>query len=199
MKGLDDLYPDPLCSLEFVDALQLLISTQLSAQCTDARVNIVTKELFKKYKTVHDYAGADPDVFEQDIKSTGFYKNKTKNIIACCKTLIKNFNGKVPSTMEEMLTLPGVGRKTANLVLNTVYGIPGLVIDTHAKRLVFRMGLTENTDPVKIEFELMKIIPEKRWGAFSHQLVLHGRAVCNARKPKCGICDVSGYCPKKGL
>jgi endonuclease-3 len=199
MKGLDALYPDPLCSLEYADPLQLLISTQLSAQCTDARVNIVTEDLFRKYRNVYDYANADPEEFEQDIRSTGFYKNKTKNILACCRMLIEKYGGVVPDTLDEMLKLPGVGRKTANLVLHTVYGVPGLVIDTHAKRLAYRMGLTQNTDPEKIEYDLMKIIPSDRWGPFSHQLVLHGRAFCTARKPACGDCPISGSCPKYGI
>jgi endonuclease-3 len=171
-----------------------MIATILAAQCTDARVNIVTKDLFEKYKTVYDFAGADLQELEQDIKSTGFYHNKAKNIIAACKLIISDFGGKVPGDMESLLKLPGVGRKTANLLLNDCFGIPGVVVDTHAKRLSNRIGLTKNQDPVKIEYDLMKVIPKEKWGSFCHQLVYHGRAVCNARKPLCEECGIKEYC-----
>jgi endonuclease III len=194
IKVFDKLYPDADCSLEYRDPLQLLISTQLSAQCTDARVNIVTKTLFSKYKNVYEFADSDLLELEQDIKSTGFYHNKAKNIKACCKMLIEKFDSTVPKTMEELLQLPGVGRKTANLVLGDIFDVPGVVVDTHAKRLSNRIGLTKNTDPEKIEYDLMKVVPKEFWSRFSHQLVFHGRAICVARKPKCDECAISEYC-----
>lgn len=191
---LAEAYPEATCSLDYKEPLQLLISTILAAQCTDERVNIVTKELFRKYTSVYDYANADPEELEQDIKSTGFYRNKAKNIIGCCKKLIKDFNGKVPDNMEELLSLPGVGRKTANVVLGNIYGVPGVIVDTHCKRLSNRMGLTDKEDPEKIEFDLMEILPREVWTTFSNSLVYHGRAVCDARKPKCDKCSVSHVC-----
>jgi len=194
INELDKLYPTAECSLTYQDPLQLLVAAQLSAQCTDARVNIVTKDLFVKYKTVQDFAEAVIKELAEDIHSTGFYKNKARNIIACCRKIISDFNGVVPDSMDKLLTLPGVGRKTANLVLGDIYGIPGIVVDTHAKRLSNRLGLTKEHDPVKIEFDLMKIIPKKIWSRFSHQLVLHGRAVCKARKPDCELCTLREYC-----
>jgi endonuclease-3 len=194
INELDGLYPIAECSLTYQDPLQLLIATQLSAQCTDARVNIVTKDLFVKYKTVQDFAEAVIEELEEDIRSTGFYKNKARNIIACCRKIISDFKGVVPDSMDKLLTLPGVGRKTANLVLGDIYGIPGIVVDTHAKRLSNRLGLTKEHDPVKIEFDLMKIIPKNIWSRFSHQLVLHGRAICKARKPDCELCTLRKYC-----
>lgn len=192
------LYPEAECSLEYKDPLQLLISTQLSAQCTDARVNIVTETLFKKYKNVFDFANADLFELEQDIKPTGFYHNKAKNILNTCKMIIDKFDGIVPGNMEDLLKLPGVGRKTANLVLGDIFNVPGIVVDTHAKRLANRIGLTKNTDPEKIEYDLMKILPKKEWSKFSHQLVYHGRAVCNARKPNCNVCGILDCCEFKG-
>jgi endonuclease III len=192
------LYPEAECSLEYRDPLQLLLSTQLSAQCTDARVNIVTESLFKKYKNVFDFANADLQELEQDIKPTGFYHNKAKNILNTCKMIIEVFDSKVPGNMEDLLKLPGVGRKTANLVLGDIFNVPGIVVDTHAKRLSNRIGLTKNSDPEKIEYDLMKILPKKEWSRFSHQLVYHGRAVCNARTPKCDICGIIDYCEFKG-
>lgn len=190
----DKLYPDAVCSLEYGTPLQLLISTQLAAQCTDARVNIVTKDLYKKYKNAEDFANADLSELEQDIKSTGFYRNKSKNIIACCKMLLEKYNGVIPDNMEQLLELPGVGRKTANLVLYEVYGIQGVVVDTHAKRLSNRIGLTTNEDPEKIEYDLQKIVPKDRWADFCHELVFHGREVCIARSPKCEKCEISHLC-----
>jgi endonuclease-3 len=193
-KIFDQLYEDADCSLEYKDPLQLLIATQLAAQCTDARVNVVTKDLFQKYKNVYDFANADIAELEQDIKSTGFFRNKARNIINCCKMIIEEFGGKVPNNLEDLLKLPGVGRKTANLVLGDIFGIPGIVVDTHAKRLSNRIGLTKNTDPVKIEFDLMEIVPKDYWSKFCHQLVYHGRAVCDARRPKCAQCQISHLC-----
>lgn len=188
------LYPGAGCSLDYSDPLQLMISTQLAAQCTDARVNMVTPALFSKYRNVYDFAAADPMELERDIRSTGFYHNKARNIISACKMVISDFGGEVPSNMQDLLKLPGVGRKTANLVLGDCFGIPGVVIDTHAKRLSNRIGLTENEDPEKIEHDLMKVLPRENWSRFCHQLVYHGRAVCNARKPACESCDISQYC-----
>lgn len=194
IEVFDQLYADAECSLEYRDPLQMLISTQLAAQCTDARVNIVTKTLFKKYKNVYDFAAADLHELEEEIKSTGFYHNKARNIINCCKMLIEKFEGKVPGNLDDLLKLPGVGRKTANLVLGDVFDIPGIVVDTHAKRLSNRIGLTVNEDPTKIEYDLMEVVPKEHWGKFCHQLVYHGRAVCSARKPECGVCGIRGYC-----
>jgi endonuclease-3 len=190
----DKLYPNAVCSLDYGTPLQLLISTQLAAQCTDARVNIVAKSLYNKYKTAEDFANADLSELENDIKSTGFYRNKSKNIIACCKILVEKYNSRIPDNMEELLELPGVGRKTANLVLYEVYGIQGIVVDTHAKRLSNRIGLTSYDDPEKIEYDLQKKVPQSRWADFCHQLVFHGREVCKARKPECGNCDIKQYC-----
>ena len=191
---LNRLYPEAGCSLTYTDPLQLMIATQLAAQCTDARVNIVTQSLYKKYVTVHDFANADLHELEQDIKSTGFYHNKAKNIINACKMIISDFDGKVPSNMEDLLKLPGVGRKTANLVLGDIFGIPGVVVDTHAGRISNRIGLTSNKDPEKIEYDLMKVIPREHWTNFCHQMVYHGRAVCNARKPDCEACTIREFC-----
>lgn len=191
---LHSTYPEATCSLDYTDPLQLLIATMLAAQCTDQRVNIVTKDLFKKYTSVYDYANANPEELEEDIKSTGFYRNKARNIIKCCQKLIKDFEGKVPDTMEKLLTLPGVGRKTANVVLGNIYNKPGVIVDTHCKRLSNRIGLTNKEDPEKIEYDLMEILPEKDWTSFSNCLVYHGRAVCDARKPKCSQCNIAVYC-----
>jgi len=194
IEELDRLYPDAGCSLTYKTPLQLLIATQLAAQCTDERVNIVTRDLFEKYKTAEDFENADIKVLEQDIRSTGFYRNKARNIIACCQKIIDEYDGEVPDTMEKLLTLPGVGRKTANVILGNIFNTPGIVVDTHAKRLSNRLGLTKEQDPTKIEFDLMKIIPRERWSRFSNQLVFHGRAVCNARKPDCESCSLKPYC-----
>ncbi|MDP4134058.1 MAG: endonuclease III [Bacillota bacterium] len=188
------IYPDAQCSLQYRDPFQLLVSTQLAAQCTDARVNIVTKDLFAKYKTVKDFAEADLKELEQDIKSTGFYHNKAKNIIAASQKILTDFGGEVPKTMEELLSLPGTGRKTANLVLGDAFGIPGIVIDTHAKRLSGRIGLTKEEDPKKIELDLAGFVPKDYWSAIGHHLVYHGRAVCKAQKPNCTECEVSHLC-----
>lgn len=188
------LYPKAECSLEYKDPLQLLLSTQLAAQCTDARVNIVAKSLYVKYKTAEDFAIADVNELEEDVKSTGFYRNKAKNIIATCRILVDKYNGKVPDSMEKLLELPGVGRKTANLVLYEIYGVQGIIVDTHAKRLSNRIGLTKNEDPEKIEYDLQKIVPKSGWADFCHMLVFHGREVCKARKPECESCEISHLC-----
>ncbi len=193
-ERLSALYPDSECTLTYKDPFQLLIATQLAAQCTDARVNIVTKTLYKKYPTVESFAAADLEELQQDIKSTGFYHNKAKNIIGCAKKLLSDFGGKVPKTMDELLSLPGTGRKTANLVLGDAFGIPGIVIDTHAKRLAGRIGLTKEETPEKIEKDLMKFTPKDYWTMLGHHFVDHGRAVCDARKPKCENCVLSDIC-----
>ena len=194
IRIFDELYPEAGCSLEYKDPLQLLIATQLAAQCTDARVNTVTPHLFQKYRNVYDFAGADLHELEEEIKSTGFYHNKARNIINCCRMIVEEFNGRIPENLDDMLKLPGVGRKTANLVLGDIFGIPGIVVDTHAGRLSNRIGLARSEDPKAIEFDLMKVVPREVWGKFCHQLVFHGRAVCNARKPKCAVCRIRDFC-----
>lgn len=193
----DQTYSDADCTLEYQNALQLLISTQLAAQCTDARVNIVTKDLYQKYPDVYAFANADELELQNDIRSTGFFRNKAKNIIGCCQMLIRDFDGQVPGNMEDLLKLPGVGRKTANLVLGDFFGIPGIVIDTHATRLSNRMGFTIHKEPYKIELDLQKIVPQEYWSSFCHQLVYHGRAYCTARSPKCDTCPIAQLCPQK--
>jgi endonuclease III len=194
LQGLDLTYPQARCSLNFKNPLELLIATILSAQCTDKRVNEVTKTLFKKYKTAGDYAQARPEILEEDIRSTGFYHNKAKNIRLCCAELVKRYQGQVPRTLEELVPLPGIGRKTANVVLGNAYGIPGIVVDTHVGRVSQRLGLTSEKDPVKIEFALMPLIPREKWIIFSHQLIQHGRSLCAARAPKCPVCFLRPWC-----
>lgn len=189
-------YPDATTALLHSSAFELLISTILSAQCTDKRVNVVTKDLFKKYKTTKDYAEANQTEFEQYIRSTGFYRAKAKNIINCCKKLVEKHGGKVPETMEELVQLPGVGRKTANVILGNYFGkAEGVVVDTHVKRLSERLGFSHHTDPEKIEQVLMQIIPKKDWIAIGNLLIWHGRKYCQARKPKCNECPLSNLCP----
>ena len=194
LTELEKLYPKAICSLNYRNPFELLIATQLSAQCTDVRVNIVTKDLFKKYSSPWDFANTSLEQLQQDIKSTGFYRNKAKNIVNCSKKLIEKYNGEVPSEMEKLLELDGVGRKTANVVRGDAFNIPGIVVDTHVKRISNRLGLTKNQDPVKIEYDLMKIIPKIKWTLFSHQLVYYGREICAARKPKCDRCSLSLVC-----
>jgi endonuclease-3 len=190
------LYPGAKCSLNFSNPLELLIATQLSAQCTDERVNIVTAELFRKYRRVEDYARVSQEELEQDIRSTGFYRNKARNIRAAAQHIITDFGGEVPRTMAELLTLPGVARKTANVVLGNAFGIiEGIVVDTHVGRLVRRFGWTTNEDPVKVEQDLMKIVPREDWLNLSHMLIYHGRATCLARKPLCEECALNDLCP----
>ena len=187
----------PVCALNFKTKFELLAAVILSAQCTDERVNMVSKNLFKKYKTINDYANADITEFESDIKSTGFYKNKAKSITGCAKILIEKFKGEIPKDINELVKLPGVGRKTANVVLGTGFGIPsGIVVDTHVKRLSNRIGFTSNSDPEKIEKDLMKIIPQTEWIDFSHLLILHGRKICKARNPDCNECKIQKWCLK---
>ncbi|MGB2601079.1 MAG: endonuclease III [Candidatus Omnitrophota bacterium] len=193
---LNKEYPGVTTALTHKDALGLLVATILSAQCTDVRVNMVTKDLFKKYKKVANYAQAKQSVLEKEIRSTGFYKNKTKNIIAAAKKIAKDYDGKVPRTMEELTELPGVARKTANIVLFHAYGKnEGIAVDTHVKRLSGRMALTRHTDPVKIEKDLMELFDRGKWGYLSNLLIEHGRNVCNARKPLCPECKLNNICP----
>ena len=191
-------YPDAKCSLHFSNPLELLVATILSAQCTDERVNIVTKDLFKKYKTAGDYANAPAAELEKDIHSTGFYRNKAKSIQKCAAALLERHGGQVPSTLEELVQLAGVGRKTANVVLGNAFDTPGIVVDTHIQRLSQRMKFTKNTDPVKIEFDLNALVPQKDWTNFCHWMIWHGRKVCTARKPDCPHCPIGDYCPSKG-
>jgi endonuclease III len=198
LKRLDEAYPAVTCALRHENPFQLLISTILSAQCTDERVNIVTATLFPKYPKPDAFAYADPQELEQDIRPTGFFRNKTKSIMGASKRIIEEFRGEVPRTMPELLTLPGVARKTANVVLGTAFGIPsGVVVDTHVQRLSGRLDLSKNTDPKKIEQDLIQIIPQERWILFSHQLIWHGRRVCQARKPKCLECNLERLCYSK--
>ena len=193
---LKRLYPEAPCSLDFKNPLQLMIATMLAAQCTDERVNLVTPALFAAYPDVYAFAEADPEDLERLVKSTGFYRNKAKNIRAACQKIITDFNGEVPARMDDLITLPGVARKTANVVLAHGFGINGgVTVDTHVKRITNLLGLTKHADPVKIERDLMKLLPQPDWENWSIRLVYHGRAVCNARNPKCDRCDLADLCP----
>lgn len=193
--GLDHLFPQAECALKHTNAFQLLVATILSAQCTDERVNKVTPNLFAKYPTPRDFAAAQQEVLEQDIKSTGFFRNKAKSIIGAAKKIVAEFGGEVPRTMEELLTLPGVARKTGNVVLGTAYGIAtGLVVDTHVFRIAHRLKLTNSNTPEKVEQDLMKIVPRERWISFSHQVIWFGRKICVARKPLCPSCPLEPIC-----
>ena len=196
IRLLEKEHSDAEIALTFKNPLELLISTILSAQCTDERVNIVTKTLFKKYRTPEDYAKVDIEELEQDIRSTGFYHNKARNIKKCCQMLIEKFGSQVPRTMEELLELPGVARKTANIVLSNAFGIvEGIAVDTHVRRLSERLGLTQNKNQDKIEQDLMKIVQKEMWMRFSDLLIFHGRRICMAKKPKCGECVLNKICP----
>jgi endonuclease-3 len=200
VKRLATDYPDAECSLNFSNPLELLVATILSAQCTDERVNLVTGPLFKKYPTASHFARARISQLEKDIQSTGFFRNKAKNIQACCRELVDKYQGEVPQTLDELVALAGVGRKTANVVLGTAFGIPtGVVVDTHVGRLSQRLGLTQEKDPVKIERDLTELLSKRQWIAFSHRMIWHGRAVCNARKPRCEECNLSRWCPRVGV
>jgi len=192
-------YPDAKTPLTHKNPLQLLIATILSAQCTDERVNKITPALFEKYKIATDFARAKQPELEKIIHSAGFYKSKAKNIIGCCKNLVEKHSSEVPKSLEELIKLPGVGRKTTNVVLGAVWNVPGVVVDTHVKRLTYRMGLTKNTGPEKIEQDIMKLLPDKDWNDFSICVVFHGRRVCVARKPACGACKIAELCPKIGV
>lgn len=198
LKKLDEAYPDATCELKHANPFQLLISTILSAQCTDVRVNQVTESLYKKYPNAKAFAYANPSELEQEIRPTGFFRNKTKSIMGASKAVVEKFGGEVPRTMEEILTLPGVARKTGNVVLGTAYGIAsGVVVDTHVQRLSNRLELTKHQDPKKIEQDLTRIIPQNKWIQFSHQLIWHGRRVCIARKPRCVSCNLELLCHSK--
>jgi endonuclease-3 len=200
VAGLKKLYPDAACELDHEDALQLLVATILSAQCTDVRVNKVTKALFERYKTADDYAAARPEELEGLIRSCGFYRMKAKSIIETGKILRDRFGGRVPDAMDDLLTLRGVARKTANVILGNAYGkAEGVVVDTHMKRLAYRMSLTDEADPVKVERDLMACVPRKDWIFFSHAMILHGRRVCKALSPACGACSLRPACPQRGL
>jgi endonuclease-3 len=196
---LDPLYTYEKTALQYISPFQLLIATILSAQCTDQRVNEVTKTLFKKYKTPEDFLKVPIQELEQDIRPTGFFRNKARSVKGCAQGLLELYGGKVPSTMEEMLRLPGVGRKTANVVLGAVFDVPGIVVDTHVKRLAFRLGLTESQDPDKIEKDLQEVFPKERWRRFSDILIYHGREVCKARKPLHAKCAVLKLCPSNDI
>jgi len=198
LKKLDQAYPEATCALVHENPFQLLISTILSAQCTDVRVNEVTAKLFPKYPGPEAFAHADPSEMESDIRPTGFFRNKTKSIMGASRKILEEFNGQVPRTMEELLSLPGVARKTANVVLGSAFGIAsGVVVDTHVQRLSGRLDLTKNTDPKKIEQDLMKVIPKEKWILFSHQLIWHGRRICQARNPRCIECNLEPLCYSK--
>ena len=200
IRLLKDEYPISRTALRYETPHQMLVATILSAQCTDVRVNMVTEELFRKYKGINEFAEADLQELEQDIRSTGFYRQKAKNIKNSSIEILENFSGNVPDTMEELITLPGVGRKTANVVLSSAYNITeGIAVDTHVKRLSFRLGLTRYTNPAKIEQDLMKLAPKEEWSDLSYRLILHGRAVCGARKPEHGICMLQHLCPRMGV
>jgi endonuclease-3 len=191
---LDQLYPEAQCSLDFRDPLQLLVSTILSAQCTDERVNQVTPALFLKYPDAKAYAEASLEELEESIRSTGFFRNKARNIQACCRILHERFGGEVPASLDTLVELPGIGRKTANVILGNSFGIPGIVVDTHVGRVTQRLGLTKHKDPEKIEFDLMALLPRDHWVKFCHQIILHGRQICQARKPRCEICPLRPHC-----
>lgn len=198
--ALHELYPDADVELDWKTPLDLLVATILSAQSTDARVNQVTAELFRKYRSARDYARADPEVFREEIRSTGFFNQKTDWVLGAAEKIVEDFEGEVPETMEELVTLPGVARKTANLVLGTAFGkAEGVVVDTHVKRVSYRLGLTLESDPVKVEEDLMKALPREEWIFAGHALILHGRRICVARKPKCSECGVAEHCPRNGV
>ena len=197
-RELAQVYPEAHCELDFTTPLELSVATILSAQCTDKRVNEVTPPLFVRYPDAAAYAGADRDELETLVKSTGFFRNKTTSLIKLGQALIENFDGEVPHTLAELVTLPGFGRKTANVVLGNAFGVPGLTVDTHFGRLVRRWGYTTETDPVKVEFAVAELIPKKDWTMFSHRTIWHGRRVCHSRKPACGVCPIARLCPSYG-
>jgi endonuclease-3 len=200
VKRLKRAYPDAKCALNFETPLQLLIATILSAQCTDVRVNIVTTELFRKYPTAADFAAARLPELERAIQSTGFFRNKAKNIKACCQELVEKYQGEVPRDLAVLVALPGVGRKTANVVLGTAFEMAtGVVVDTHVMRISRRLGMTDWSDPIRIEQDLMQQIPKREWIDFSHRLIHHGRQICIARRPKCDICPLNDVCPRIGV
>lgn len=187
-------YPEPKLALNYANALELLVAVILSAQCTDARVNEVTRHLFKKYRTAADFAAADPAALEEDIRPTGFYHNKAKAVIGCCRNLVEQFGGNVPDTLEALVSLPGVGRKTANMVLGNAFGKPGIAVDTHVLRVANRLGLVVSDNPEEVERRLMELLQPAQWTAFSNAMILHGRQVCTAKNPKCGACALYSEC-----
>lgn len=200
IAGLKKTYPDAHCELNFSNPLELLIATILSAQCTDKRVNLVTADLFRKYRTARDYAGAPTEILEEEIKSTGFFRNKTRSIKTCCQALVERHGGDVPQTMDELITLGGVGRKTANVVLGNAFNVnAGVVVDTHVARLSQRLGLTKEKAAEKIEQDLIGLVPQKEWTLFSHLLIWHGRRRCFARNPDCPHCEIRQLCPRLGV
>lgn len=200
IKRLKKEYPDAHCALNHTNPFELLVATILSSQCTDVRVNIVTADLFRKYRSPQDYLNISQEELEKDIRSTGFFRNKAKNIQAACEKIVENFRGEIPQTMDELLTLNGVARKTANVVLGNAFGIAsGVVVDTHVRRLSNRLGLTKHSNPEKIEMDLQKLVPKNEWVMFSHWLIMHGRADCNARKPVCDKCVLEDICSKIGV
>jgi len=198
LATLDRMYPDVTCALHHSNAWELLVATILSAQCTDKRVNLVTPGLFRKYPTIQDFANVSQDELAQEIKSTGFFNNKARSVIGAAKKILSDFGGEIPRDIDKLLTVPGAARKTANVVLGTAFGIAsGVVVDTHVQRISHRLDLTKETEPVKIEKDLMKIIPKEKWILFSHQIIHHGRALCVARNPKCAECDLAPLCYAK--
>jgi endonuclease-3 len=199
LAALARLYPETRTALDYSSPLQLVVATVLSAQCTDKRVNLVTPALFARYRSARDFAGADPVELEERIKSTGFFRTKARNIRALGQALVDFHGGEVPSSLEALVELPGIGRKTANVVLGDAFGIPGITVDTHVGRLSRRLGLTVHTDPVKVERDLMRLIPRAEWTPFSHRLIYHGRQVCLARSPRCDSCALDALCPKRGV
>jgi endonuclease III len=194
LELLDQTYPEAHVTLDFANPLEMLVATVLSAQCTDVRVNQVTPALFAKYPTAQAYAQAPVAELEDMIRSTGFFRNKAKSIKALCQKLVEDYGGEVPASLDELVKLPGIGRKTANVVLGNAFGLPGIFVDTHLGRVSQRLGLTKHKDPVKIEFDLMPLVPKERWVKFSHQMIWHGRQICDARKPKCPLCPLLPYC-----
>lgn len=199
LRRLKTMYPDAATDLTHTDPLQLMVAVILSAQCTDARVNIVTPALFARFKTAKDFADAELSEIEEYIKTTGFFRNKAKNIRGACRAIVEDHNGKVPGTLEELVRLPGLGRKSANCVLGDAFDTPGITVDTHVGRLSRRLGLTTETSPVKVERDLMELIPRKQWTDFSHRIIWHGRRVCKARKPDCDNCQLRDICPRVGV
>jgi len=197
-RCLDDVYPDAHCELDFTTPLELLVAVVLSAQTTDVRVNLVTPALFKRYRTAADYAGADRTELEEYLRSTGFYRAKANSVMGLGAALVERFDGEVPRKLEDLVTLPGVGRKTANVVLGNAFDVPGITVDTHFGRLVRRWGWTAEEDPVKVEHAIGELIPRKEWTMLSHRVIFHGRRVCHAKKPACGACTVARWCPSYG-
>lgn len=194
LKLLDKHYPEADVTLDFKNPLELVVATVLSAQCTDVRVNQVTPAVFRKYSTAKAYAQTPQEELEEAIRPTGFFRNKAKSIKGICQALVETHGGQVPASLEELVKLPGIGRKTANVILGNAFGVPGIVVDTHMGRVSQRLGLTAKQDPVKIEFDLMELVPKKKWTKFSHQMIWHGRAICTARNPKCPQCPLLPYC-----